>query len=84
MSLELDRNGVPIYTGTAENFDEWREKALDLFWRRAGNEGFQGSTARALRGGLRDIAYEAVRMFDRTASPKIYPCWSSPVGAVRS
>jgi hypothetical protein len=61
MTLELDRNGVPVYAGTAESFDEWRERALDLFHSRAGQDSLQGSTALALRGGLRDIAYEAAR-----------------------
>ena len=61
MTLELDRNGVPVYAGTAESFDEWRERALDLFHSRAGQDSLQASTALALRGGLRDIAYEAAR-----------------------
>ena len=61
MTLELDRNGVPVYSGTAENFDEWKERALDLFHSRQGQDSLQASTALALRGGLRDVAYEAAR-----------------------
>ena len=61
MTLELDRNGVPVYSGTAENFDEWKERALDLFHSRQGQDSLQASTALALRGGLRDIAYEEAR-----------------------
>ena len=61
MTLELDRNGVPVYAGTAEQFDEWKERALDLFHSRTGQDSLQASTALALRGGLRDIAYEAAR-----------------------
>ncbi len=59
MTLELDRNGMPVYAGTAESFDEWRERALDLFHSRAGQDSLQGSTALALHGGFRDIAYKA-------------------------
>ena len=61
MTLELDRNGVPVYAGTAEHFDEWKERALDLYHSRAGQVSLQASTALALRGGLRDIAYESAR-----------------------
>ena len=61
MTLELDRNGVPVYAGTAEHFDEWKERALDLYHSRAGQDSLQASTALALRGGLRDIAYESAR-----------------------
>ena len=64
MALDMDKNGVPMYTGTAEQFDEWKERASDLFHSRAGNEGLQASTALALRGGLKDVAYEAVRKVD--------------------
>ena len=64
MALDMDKNGVPMYTGTAEHFDAWKEGASDLFHSRAGNEGLQASTALALRGGLKDVAYEAVRKVD--------------------
>ena len=57
----MDKNGVPIYTGAAEQFDEWKERAINLFHSRAGSEGLQAATASALRGGLKDVAYEAVR-----------------------
>ncbi len=46
MELELDRNGIPIYTGAAEYFDEWKERAYDLYYSRAGNEGLQARLAR--------------------------------------
>ena len=61
MTLELDRNGVPVYSGTAEHFDEWKERAMDLYHGRSGQDSLQASTALALRGGLRDIAYESAR-----------------------
>ena len=64
MALEMDKNGVPIYSGAAEQFDEWKERANDLFHSRAGNEALQAATALALRGGLKDVAYEAVRKVD--------------------
>ena len=64
MALDMDKNGVPMYTGTAEQFDEWKERASDLFHSRAGNEGLQASMALAFRGGLKDVAYEAVRKVD--------------------
>ena len=60
MTLELDRNGVPIYSGAPDHFDEWRERALDLWWSRAGTPQ-QASVPILLRGGLRDLAYEAAR-----------------------
>ncbi len=50
MALELDRNGVPAYTGAAEYFDEWKERALDLFHSRSGQDSLQASSALALRG----------------------------------
>ena len=52
---------MPVYAGTAEQFDEWKERALDLYHNRAGQDSLQASTALALRGGLRDIAYESAR-----------------------
>ena len=62
MALRLDRKGVPMYNGAVDLYDEWRERALYLhYYARAGNESLQMSTALALRGGLRDIAYEAAK-----------------------
>jgi hypothetical protein len=61
MAQELDRNGVPIYAGAADYFDEWQEQAYDLFHNRSGNDNLQGSTEVALRRGIRDVAYEAAR-----------------------
>ena len=54
---------MPIYSGAAEQF-EWKARANDLFHSRAGNEPLQAATALALRGGLKDVAYEAVRKVD--------------------
>ena len=61
MSLELDKAGVPTYKGEPEYFDEWCERARDLWFTRAGQPAYQSSTALALRGGLRGTAYEAAR-----------------------
>ncbi len=60
----MDKNGVPVYTGAAEQFDGWKERAINLFHSRADSESPQAATALALRGGLKDIVYEAVRKVD--------------------
>ena len=67
MSLELDRNGVPIFAGSTDLFDEWCERARDLWYARTGNDSLQASTALALRGGLRDVAYEAAKKIPHKA-----------------
>eukprot|EP00969_Alexandrium_andersonii_P193389 8541066-Alexandrium_andersonii.AAC.1 len=59
MTLELDRYGVPSFKGEAEFFDERRERSIDLFYSRTGD--LQAATAISLRGGLKDVAYEAAR-----------------------
>ncbi len=50
---------MPAYHDTAEHFDEWKERALDLYHGHRGQDSLQVSTELALRGGLRDVAYEA-------------------------
>ena len=61
MSLEYDRNGVPLYDGNPAQWEEYQERVLDLYYGRAGDEARQMVTAVHLRAGLRSIAYEAVR-----------------------
>ena len=61
MAIELDRNGVPVYDGALETFDEWKDRSWDLFWARSGNDPLQIATPRSLRAGIRDSAYDAVR-----------------------
>eukprot|EP00971_Amphidinium_carterae_P351904 6492330-Amphidinium_carterae.1 len=61
MALEFDRAGVPMYAGEAELWDEYRERALDLYHGRLGEEAKQKATALHLRAGLRGLAYEAAR-----------------------
>ena len=61
MAIELDRNGVPIYDGSPETYDEWKDRSWDLFWARSGNDSLQIATPLSLRAGLRDSAYDTVR-----------------------
>jgi hypothetical protein len=61
MSIELDRNGVPQYSGASEHFNEYVERAWDLFYGREGKNSEQAATALHLRSGLSGPAYEAVR-----------------------
>ena len=59
--LEYDKSGVPLYAGQIELLEEYIERAWDLYWGRAGNEGLQASTPIHLRSGCRGVVYEAVR-----------------------
>ncbi|CAK0817420.1 unnamed protein product [Prorocentrum cordatum] len=61
MSIELDRNGVPQYAGQPEYFNEYEERAWDLYRGRTGEKSKQAATALHLRSGLSGPAYEAVR-----------------------
>ncbi|CAK0901419.1 unnamed protein product, partial [Prorocentrum cordatum] len=61
MSIELDRNGVPQYAGQPEYFNEYEERAWDLYHGRTGERSKQAATALHLRSGLSGPAYEAVR-----------------------
>eukprot|EP00971_Amphidinium_carterae_P200765 3983905-Amphidinium_carterae.2 len=58
--LVLVRNDVPIYAGEAELWDEYKERAIDLYHGRQGEESKQKTTTLHLRAGLRGLAYEAV------------------------
>ncbi len=60
-AMDVDRNGVPQYDGSSDLFEEWSERAFDLWFARAGNDSLQQATAISLRSGLRDVAYEAAR-----------------------
>ena len=59
--LECDRHGVPQFDGTADVFEEYEERAWDLFYGRAGNDATQIATPIHLRSGLTAAAYDAVR-----------------------
>ncbi|CAK0870870.1 unnamed protein product [Prorocentrum cordatum] len=61
MSIELDRNGIPQYAGQPEYFNEYEERAWDLYRGRTGEKSKQAATALHLRSGLSGPAYEAVR-----------------------
>ena len=61
--LTCDRYGVPQYAGDVESFEEYTERAWDLFHGREGSDS-QAATAIHLRSGLTGPAYEAVRKLD--------------------
>ncbi|CAJ1330013.1 unnamed protein product [Effrenium voratum] len=62
--LEFDKHGVPLYSGEAELFEEYVERAWDLWHGRDGQDSLQMSTPVHLRGGLSGHAYEAVRKLE--------------------
>ena len=64
MRLESDRNGVPQYDGDPELFDEYEERAWDLWHGREGQDSLQMATPVHLRSGLSATAYEAVRKLE--------------------
>jgi len=55
-----DRYGVPQFSGDVAAFEEYTERAWDLFYGRDGQDS-QASTPIHLRAGLTGPAYEAVR-----------------------
>ena len=59
--LETDRYGVPQYSGASETFEEYEERAWDLWYGRAGQEQLQTATPVHLRAGLTGSAWESVR-----------------------
>ena len=59
--LDVDRYGVPQYSGEPELYEEYAEGAWDLYYGREGNEGQQAASPVHLRAGLSGAAYEAVR-----------------------
>lgn len=59
--LETDRFGVPQYAGEVELFEEYEERAMDLYYGREGQDALQTTTAIHLRAQLSGPAYEAVR-----------------------
>ena len=59
--LEVDRFGVPQYNGEPELYEEYAERAWDLWYGREGSEATQSSTPIHLRSGLTGPAYDAVR-----------------------
>lgn len=61
MPLEIDKFGVPHFGGKAEDFDEYCERAWDLFYGRQGNASMQAATALNLRSALTDTAYQSAR-----------------------
>eukprot|EP00435_Cladocopium_sp_Y103_P024701 s85_g6.t1 len=62
--LDVDRYGVPQYPGDPELYDEYEERAWDLWHGREGQDSMQTATAVHLRAGLSGTAYEAVRKLD--------------------
>ena len=59
--IDTDRYGVPQYNGDPEFFEEYEERAWDLFHGREGNPQTQVATPVHLRSGLSGPAYESVR-----------------------
>ena len=59
--LLTDRYGVPQYGGEVELFEEYEERAMDLYYGREGQDALQMTTAIHLRAQLVGSAYEAVR-----------------------
>ena len=59
--LESDRYGVPQYAGASDQFEEYKERAWDLWYGRAGQDALQSATPVHLRAGLSSSAWEAVR-----------------------
>lgn len=72
--LGSDRYGVPQYGGEVELFEEYEERAMDLYYGREGQDALQITTAIHLRAQLHGSAYEAVRKIPheqlRTATDK--------------
>ena len=64
--LQVDRYGVPQYAGDPEAFEEYVERAWDLYHGRSGSDQTQLATAVHLRSGLTGSAYEAVRLLKHT------------------
>ena len=59
--LETDRYGVPQCDGDPATFEEYQERAWDLYHGRKGSDQLQMATPLHLRAGLTGTAYEAVR-----------------------
>ena len=64
--LESDRYGVPQYAGASDQFEEYKERAWDLWYGRAGQDALQSATPVHLRAGLSSSAWEAVRKLEHT------------------
>ena len=62
--METDRYGVPQYSGQTDQFEEYVERAWDLWYGRAGQDSLQAATPVHLRSGLTDAAWEAVRKIE--------------------
>ncbi|CAE7722529.1 GIP, partial [Symbiodinium necroappetens] len=65
--LDVDRYGVPQYGGEPELYEEYQERAWDLWFGRDGNEQTQAATPIHLRSGLVGTAYAAVRKLDHAS-----------------
>ena len=64
--IDTDRHGVPQFNGDPELYDEYEERAWDLWHGRDGQPALQAATAVHLRAGLSGAAYEAVRKLEHT------------------
>ena len=59
--IEVDRKGIPLYDGDPKNFEEYAERAWDVYYGRSGQDAHQAATPVNLRGGLSSTAYDPVR-----------------------
>ena len=64
--LDCDRYGVPQYAGETELFEEYVERAWDLYYGGEGQDSLQVSTPLHLRAQLSSTAYESVRKLDHS------------------
>ena len=64
--LEVDRFGVPQYNGEPELYEEYAERAWDLWYGRKGTETTKVSTPIHLRSGLTGPAYDAVKKLNHS------------------
>ena len=64
--LDVDRHGVPQFSGDPELYDEYEERAWDLWHGRDGQPALQAATAVHLRAGLSGPAYGAVRKMEHS------------------
>ena len=64
--LDVDRYGIPQYSGEPELYEEYEEWAWDLWHGREGQTSLQLATAVHHRSGLSGTAYEAVRTIEHS------------------
>ena len=83
--LDVDRYGVPQYSGDSDLFEEHCERAWDLWHGGEGQTGLQLASAVHLRAGLSGAPYDAVRKLGHANSRqrmrkgtqlKMVCCWT--------